>query len=46
MWMLSTPPKMAAANFERKGFHERYSTFWMGLALPSGAGTSTYSELV
>lgn len=27
MWILSTPPKTAAANFERNGFQTRYSIF-------------------
>lgn len=27
MWIWSTPPKMAAASFDRKGFHALYSIF-------------------
>lgn len=27
MYMLSIPPRIAAANFDRKGFHTRYSIF-------------------
>lgn len=27
MWMLPTPPTIAAANLDRKGFHTRYSIF-------------------
>jgi len=43
MWILSTPPRIAAASLDRKGFHDLYSTFWIGLADPSGAGTSTWT---
>ena len=42
MWILSTPPRIAAASLDLKGFHDLYSTFWIGLADPSGAGTSTW----
>ena len=41
MWMLSTPPRMAAANLDLNGFQDLYSTFMIGLEAPSGAGTST-----
>ena len=33
--ILSTPPNIAAASFERKGFHSRYSSL---IGLPSGPG--------
>ena len=28
MWILSTPPKIAAANFDLKGFHTLYSVLF------------------
>jgi hypothetical protein len=34
--MLSRPARMAAASFDLKGFHTRYSTF-----SPSGCSTET-----
>mmetsp|Transcript_6412 Transcript_6412/g.8900 ORF Transcript_6412/g.8900 Transcript_6412/m.8900 type:complete len:207 (-) Transcript_6412:102-722(-) len=35
IWMLSTPPRMAAASLDLKGFQTRYSSF---RGLPSGPG--------